>query len=153
MRIALALKLLSEKPAHVATVSWKRELSSLMNPDALRDGYIVVKETTSRCKFGIKGRTKTDENGKKYTDVTPLKWGEYVKNSKTLIKHKGQYYLKLFTTSKTPKVQYYVNGKPASIDYIKERRLMNPGYWGAVDNYQNNPDYICVNINDVQTII
>jgi hypothetical protein len=60
-----------------------------------------------------------------------LSWGEWVDGSDVLIKHKDQYYVRLYTSPNKPKVQYFLDGVAIAASELKKTGLLQPAYWAS----------------------
>lgn len=150
MELNEVIKILSKKQngAYIK-VKLCTEMTSRQTADSKKNGNIVVKETLTTVRKGVnygniksvrerlmsQGKTAIDpKTGKETVIVGELPWGKYYKNSKTIIEHKGNYYLRLYTSPNKPKVEYYLNNKKISSDDLRKLDIMQPSYWKNKDS-------------------
>ena len=145
------------------------EMTSRQTSQSKKEGNIVVKETLTTVRKGVnygniasvqkkleaRGDMYIDpETGKKTYAIGKLPWGQYYKNSRTIIEHKGNYYLRLYTSPNKPKVQYYLNGKVISSDDLRKTGIMQESYWKNKDtkNSVDIDECMTVKIENVKKI-
>lgn len=131
-------------------VTWKSDLTKQMTDEAKRKGFIVTKEITSVVRKGVRG-VYEEQRGLQTLKIPPLQWGNYYRNSRTIIEHRGKYYVKLFTTYHQPKIQYYVNGVPLDRDEFEKYPLLKPSYWFNKDT-KNMKDFMIIKIDNIEKI-
>lgn len=153
MKLNQIIEILSKKQnGAFIKITWKSDLTKQMTAEAKRQGFIVIKEVTSTVRKGIRGVYKEGcpRNGK-YLDITPLQWGNYYRNSRTVIEHRGKYYLKLFLTKNEAKVKYYINGTELKREEFEKYPVMKPSYWHNKD-FRHMRNFIILDIDNIEAI-
>jgi hypothetical protein len=84
------------------------------------------------------------------THVIPdkLSWGEWVDGSNILIKHKDQYYVRLYTSPNKPRIQYFLDGIAITAEELKNKGLLQSAYW----NRDNVDECMTLKIDNVNKI-
>ena len=88
------------------------------------------------------------ETGKTYVFPEKLSWGEWVDGSDVLIKHKEQYYVRLYTSPNKPVVQYFLDGIAIAADELKKRGILQPAYW----NRENVEECMTLKVESINKI-
>lgn len=159
----LLQELNSKKNGTWFKIEWITDLNSKMCAAAKREGHIVTKEVSTTVRKGIRYanmatvRAKLISEGKFLEDpltgeihVFPdkLSWGEWVEGSDVLIKHKDQYYVRLYTSPNKPKIQYFLDGVAIAIEDLKKKNIMQPAYW----NSEGVSDCMTLKVDSIQKI-
>ena len=145
MKLETLVKKLNEKKNGAwFKVEWSSDLGSKLCASAKREGVIVTKNVSTTVRKGIRyanmasvrkrliseGKFLVDpKTGETHVFPEKLSWGEWVEGSDILIRHKGQYYVRLYTSPNKPHVQYFLNGSAISADELKKRNVLQPAYW------------------------
>jgi hypothetical protein len=145
MKLETLLKELDKKKNGVwFKIEWTTNLNGKLCAAAKREGHVVTKEVSTTVRKGIRyanmasvrerliseGKFLVDpETGETYVFPEKLSWGEWVDGSDVLIKHKEQYYVRLYTSPNKPKVQYFLNGIAIAAEELKNKGLLQPAYW------------------------
>jgi hypothetical protein len=164
MKLETLLKELNKKKNGVwFKIEWTTDLNGKMCAAAKREGHIVTKEVSTTVRKGIRyanmasvrerliseGKFLVDpETGKTYVFPEKLSWGEWVEGSDVLIKHKEQYYVRLYTSPNKPKVQYYLDGKLITASDLKSRNILQSAYW----NRENVEECMTLKVDSVNKI-
>ena len=140
----LVKELNSKKNGTWFKIEWTTDLNGKLCAAAKREGYIVTKEVSTTVRKGIRyanmasvrerliseGKFSVDpETGEICVFPDKLSWGEWVDGSNVLIKHKEQYYVRLYTSPNKPKVQYFLDGIAIAAEELKNKGLLQPAYW------------------------
>ena len=145
MKLETLVKKLNEKKNGTwFKIEWKSDLNSKLCAAAKRSGHVVTKEVSTTVRKGIRyanmasvrkklisqGKFLVDpETGETHVFPEKLSWGEWVDGSEVLIKHKEQYYVRLYTSPNKPKVKYYLDGMEISKQNLQKLGLLQPAYW------------------------
>lgn len=164
MKLEALLKALNNKKNGVwFKMEWTTDLNSKLCAAAKREGHVVTKHVSTTVRKGIRyanmasvrerliseGKFLVDpETGKTYVFPEKLSWGEWVEGSDVLIKHKEQYYVRLYTSPNKPKVQYFLNGVAIAAEELQKRGLLQPAYW----NRENVEECMTLKVDSVNKI-
>lgn len=146
------------------TVKW-RSTPSQVSASVARSGHTLTKEVTTTVRKGInyihvssvkeemfhKGQFTTDpKTGEICYLLQPMAscWEWYIPNIMLRHVHNGEYYLRLFTSPNKPKVQWYYDGKPVSVDEVKANGWMQPAYW----KLREKPAVMTIKAKDIVSI-
>jgi hypothetical protein len=125
-------------------IEWTTNLNSKLCAAAKREGHIVTKNVATTVRKGIRyanmatvrqrliseGKFSVDpETGETCVFPDKLSWGEWVDGSDVLIKHKEQYYVRLYTSPNKPIIQYFLDGIAITAEELKKRGLLQSAYW------------------------
>lgn len=125
-------------------IEWTSDLNSKLCASAKRNGHVVTKKVSTTVRKGIRyanmasvrarliseGKFLVDpETGETHVFPEKLSWGEWVDGSDVLIKHKDQYYVRLYTSPNKPKIQYFLDGIAIDADALKKTGFLQPAYW------------------------
>jgi hypothetical protein len=125
-------------------IEWTTDLNGKMCAAAKRGGNVVAKNVSTTVRKGIRyanmasvrerliseGKFLVDPlDGKVHVFPEELSWGEWVEGSDVLIKHKEQYYVRLYTSPNKPIIKYFLNGTEISADELRNRGILQPAYW------------------------
>lgn len=149
MKLEELLKMLNgKKNGTWFKIEWTSDLNGKLCAAAKRDGHIVTKNVSTTVRKGIRyanmasvkkrliadGKFLVDpETNEIHVFPEKLSWGEWVDNSGVLIKHKEQYYVRLYTSPNTPRVQYFLDGVAIAAEELKNKGLLQPAYWNRED--------------------
>lgn len=161
MKLETLLKELNGKKNGVwFKIEWTTDLNGKLCAAAKRAGHVVTKEVSTTVRKGIRyanmasvrerliseGKFLVDpETGKTYVFPEKLSWGEWVDGSDVLIKHKDQYYVRLYTSPNKPKVKYFLDGEVITANDLKERGILQPAYW----NRENVEECMTIKVNNI----
>lgn len=144
-------------------IEWTSDLNGKMCAAAKRSGHVVTKQVSTTVRKGIhyaniasvkkrfisEGKFVVDpQDGQVYILPEKLSWGEWVEGSNILIKHKEQYYVRLYTTPNKPKVQYFLDGVAIAANELKNKGIMQPAYW----NHENVEEVLTLKVDNVNKI-
>lgn len=145
MKLEQLLKELSNKQnGSWFKVDWISNLENKLSAAAKREGKSVTKQVTTTVRKGIRyaniasvksrliseGKFLVDpKTGETHVFPDKLKWGEWVEGSDVLIKHKEQYYVRLYTSPNKPKIQYYLDGVEITAEKLRDLNILQPAYW------------------------
>jgi hypothetical protein len=145
MKLEQLLKELNNKKNGVwFKIEWTTDLNGKLCAAAKREGHVVTKEVSTTVRKGIRyanmasvrkrfiseGKFLVDpETGETHIFPEQLSWGEWVDGSDVLIKHKEQYYVRLYTSPNKPKVKYFLDGVAIAADELRKLGLLQPSYW------------------------
>jgi hypothetical protein len=125
-------------------IEWTTDLNGKLCAAAKREGHVVTKNVSTTVRKGIRYanmasvKERLISEGKFSIDpvtnevcVFPdkLAWGEWVGDSNILIKHKEQYYVRLYTSPNKPIIQYFLDGVKITADELRNKGLLQPAYW------------------------
>lgn len=125
-------------------IEWTTDLNGKMCAAAKRAGHVVTKNVSTTVRKGIRyanmasvrerliseGKFLVDpETGESYVFPEKLSWGEWVEGSDILIKHKEQYYVRLYTSPNKPAIQYFLDGVAITANELKNMNILQPAYW------------------------
>lgn len=164
MKLETLVKELNRKKNGVwFKIEWTTDLNGKMCAAAKREGHVVTKEVSTTVRKGIRyanmasvrerliseGKFLVDpETGETYVFPEKLSWGEWVDDSNILIKHKEQYYVRLYTSPNKPIVQYYLDGQIITANDLKDRGILQPSYW----NRENVEECMTLKVDSVNKI-
>jgi hypothetical protein len=164
MKLEALLKELNKKKKGTwFKIEWTTDLNGKLCAAAKREGYVVTKEVSTTVRKGIRyanmasvrkrliseGKFHVDpETGETHVFPEALSWGEWVDGSDVLIKHKDQYYVRLYTSPNKPKVQYFLNGVAIAAEELKKRELLQPAYW----NRENVEECMTLKVDSISRI-
>lgn len=164
MKLEALLKALNGKKNGVwFKIEWTTNLNGKLCAAAKREGHVVTKDVSTTVRKGIRyanmasvrerliseGKFLVDpETGKTYVFPEKLSWGEWVDGSDVLIKHKEQYYVRLYTSPNKPIVQYFLNGVAITAEELKKRGILQPAYW----NRENVEECMTLKVDSVNKI-
>ena len=145
MQLEALVKELNKKKNGVwFKVEWMSDLNSKMCAAAKKQGHIVTKQVSTTGRKGIRyaniasvrerfiaeGKFLVDPHtGETHIFPEKLSWGEWVDGSDVLIRHKDQYYVRLYTSPNKPAVQYFLDGVAIAAEELKKLGVMQPAYW------------------------
>ena len=145
MKLEQLLKELGKKKNGVwFKIEWTTNLNGKLCAAAKREGHVVTKNVSTTVRKGIKyanmasvrerfiseGKFLVDpKTGETHIFPEKLSWGEWVDGSDVLIKHKDQYYVRLYTSPNTPKVQYFLDGVAIAKEELQKLGLLQGAYW------------------------
>lgn len=145
MKLEALVKELDKKKSGVwFKIEWISDLNSKMCAAAKKQGHIVTKQVSTTVRKGIRyaniasvrerliaeGKFLVDpKTGESHIFPEKLSWGEWVDGSNILIKHKDQYYVRLYTSPNKPAVQYFLDGVAVAAEELKKLGIMQPAYW------------------------
>ena len=127
-------------------VEWTSDLNSKMCAAAKKQGHVVTKTVSTTVRKGIRyaniasvrerfiseGKFLVDpQTGETHIFPEKLSWGEWVEGSDTLIKHKDQYYVRLYTSPNKPVIQHFLDGVAIAAEELKKLGVMQPSYWSG----------------------
>jgi hypothetical protein len=125
-------------------IEWTTDLQNKLCAAAKREGHVVTKNVSTTVRKGIRyanmasvkerliseGKFLVDPlTGETHVFPEKLSWGEWVDGSDVLIRHKDQYYVRLYTSPNTPKIQYFLDGIAIAAEELKSKGLLQPAYW------------------------
>lgn len=125
-------------------IEWTTDLNGKLCAAAKREGHVVTKEVSTTVRKGIRyanmasvrerlisqGKFLVDpQTGDTHVFPEKLSWGEWVEGSDILIKHKDQYYVRLYTSPNKPKVQHFLDGIAITAEELKSKNILQPAYW------------------------
>ena len=164
MKLETLLKELnSKKNGTWFKIEWTTDLNGKLCAAAKREGHVVTKEVSTTVRKGIRyanmasvrerliseGKFLVDpQDGSVHVFPEKLSWGEWVDGSDVLIKHKDQYYVRLYTSPNKPVVQYFLDGVAIAADELKKRGLLQPAYW----NRENVEECMTLKVESVNKI-
>ena len=144
-------------------IEWTSDLNGKLCAAAKREGHVVTKHVSTTVRKGIRyanmrtARERLISEGKFLVDpqtgqthVIPDKvsWGEGVNGSNVLIKHKDQYYVRLYTSPNKPRIQYFLDGLAITAEELKTKGLLQPAYW----NRDNVDECMTLKVDNVNKI-
>jgi hypothetical protein len=144
-------------------IEWTSDLNGKLCAAAKREGHVVTKEVSTTVRKGIRyanmasvkqrlmseGKFVVDPtDGKAYVLPDKLSWGEWVDGSDVLIKHKDQYYVRLYTSPNKPIVQYFLDGVAITASELKAKGILQPAYW----NRENVEECMTLKVDSVNKI-
>lgn len=145
MKLETLLKELSKKKNGAwFKIQWTTDLNGKLCAAAKREGHVVTKQVSTTVRKGIRyanmasvrqrliseGKFLVDpETGETHVFPEKLSWGEWVEGSDVLIKHKEQYYVRLYTSPNKPIVNYFLDGVSIAAQELKDKGLLQPAYW------------------------
>ena len=118
-----------------------------------REGHVVLKYTHGTFRWGInynnmKSVQLKRKEGALPADPQKLPWGEWSASHPGLvIEHKGTEYLRVYASPNKNKATYYLDGRPISIEDLKETGFVVPSYWK-----KSSPDCLTIKIANIQEI-
>jgi hypothetical protein len=164
MKLETLIKKLNEKKNGAwFKIEWTSDLNGKLCASAKRAGHVVEKEVSTTIRKGIRYanmasvRERLISEGKFLIDpvtgethVFPekLSWGEWVDGSDFLIQHKGQYYVRLYTSPNKPKVKYFLDGVLIQAEELKKKGILQPAYW----NRENVEECLTLKVFSVNKI-
>lgn len=164
MKLETLLKELNKKKNGTwFKIEWTTNLNGKLCAAAKREGHVVTKEVSTTVRKGIhyanmasvrkrlisEGKFLVDpETGETYVFPEKLSWGEWVDGSDVLIKHKDQYYVRLYTSPNKPKVKYFLDGAEIAADELKKKDLLQSAYW----NRENVEECMTLKVDSVNKI-
>lgn len=143
-------KLSNKRNGQFFKISWCTDVP--VTAQAKKDGTVVLKYTHTTMRKGVSYKNlKTTKqkiaDGKNITGQ--LAWGEWHPNFPGLIiQHKGQDYVRLYTTPNKPKSTYFLNGKPIEVDKLKTMGVVKASYFDKSEPV----DCITIKVANVQDI-
>lgn len=159
----LLKKLNSKKNGAWFKIEWTTDLNGKLCAAAKREGHVVTKEVSTTVRKGIhyanmasvrerlisEGKFLVDpKTGETHVIPDKLSWGEWVDGSNILIKHKDQYYVRLYTSPNKPRIQYFLDGIAITAKELKNKGLLQPAYW----NRDNVDECMTLKIDNVDKI-
>ena len=144
-------------------IEWTTDLNGKLCAAAKREGHVVTKNVSTTVRKGIRyanmasvrqrliseGKFLVDpKTGETYVFPEKLSWGEWVDGSDVLIKHKDQYYVRLYTSPNKPIVNYFLDGVHISAQELKNKGLLQPAYW----NRENVEECMTLKVDNVVKI-
>lgn len=128
-----------------------------MTASAKRSGHVVLKYTSGTFRWGIKysnlKNVKVRDEAAKMKGETishELTWGTWsTEHPDLVIEHKGIKYIRLYMTPNKSKSEYFVDGRPISIEELKNMGIVLPSYWKKGDY---KPECITVKAENIQDI-
>ena len=144
-------------------IEWTTDLKGKMCAAAKREGHVVTKNVSTTVRKGIRyanmasvrerliseGKFLVDpETGESYVFPEKLSWGEWVDGSDILIKHKEQYYVRLYTSPNKPVIQYFLDGVAIAANELKNMNILQPAYW----NRENVEECMTLKVESVNKI-
>lgn len=145
MKLETLVKALNEKKNGTwFKIEWTTDLNGKMCAAAKREGHVVTKSVSTTVRKGIRyanmasvrerliseGKFLVDpETGERHVLPEKLSWGEWVEGSDILIKHKEQYYVRLYTSPNKPVIQYFLDGVAIAANELKNMNILQPAYW------------------------
>ena len=164
MKLENLLKELNSKKNGVwFKIEWTTDLNSKLCAAAKREGHIVTKDVSTTVRKGIRyanmasvrerliseGKFLVDpDTGDTHVFPEKLSWGEWVEGSDVLIKHKEQYYVRLYTSPNKPLVQYFLDGIKITAEELKSKGLLQPAYW----NRENVEECMTLKVESINKI-
>ena len=164
MKLETLLKELNKKKNGTwFKIEWTTNLNGKLCAAAKREGHVITKEVSTTVRKGIhyanmasvrkrlisEGKFLVDpETGETYVFPEKLSWGEWVDGSDVLIKHKDQYYVRLYTSPNKPKVKYFLDGTEIAADELKKKDLLQSAYW----NRENVEECMTLKVDSVNKI-
>lgn len=164
MKLEALLKELNKKKNGAwFKIEWTTDLNGKLCAAAKREGRVVTKKVSTTVRKGIRyanmssvrkrliseGKFHVDpKTGETHVFSEALSWGEWVDGSDVLIKHKDQYYVRLYTSPNKPKVQYFLDGIAIAAEELKKLELLQPAYW----NRENVEECMTLKIDSVSRI-
>ena len=145
MKLETLVKTLNEKKNGTwFKIEWTTDLNGKMCAAAKREGHVVTKNVSTTVRKGIRyanmasvrerliseGKFLVDpETGESHVFPEKLSWGEWVDGSDILIKHKEQYYVRLYTSPNKPTIQYFLDGVAIAASELQKLNILQPAYW------------------------
>ena len=145
-------KLNSKQKGSWFRVSWISDVP--ITAQAKRNGHTVLKFTKGTMRFGIsysnlKNVRDKVENGTKELKHE-LSWGQWKPGySGILIEHKGQDYVRLYTSPNKFHSDYFLDGKPIDVEELKKLGIVQNSVWNKSDN---PPDCLTIKCGNIQEI-
>lgn len=108
-----------------------------MTAQAKREGMVALKYTTGTFRWGISYKNlksvKTKDEATKLSGGVvdhSLKWGTWDEQyPELIINHKGQQYVRLYSSPNKSKSTYYLNGRPISKEDLMALGIIQKSYW------------------------
>lgn len=125
-----------------------------LNAEAKRNGVVAYKISDMTVRKGIDYKNQKCvkekvEAGKVLTHELPF--GEWAKGYEGLvIEHKGNKYIRLYSTPNKASVKYVLNGREVSFDDLKKSGLVLNSYFS--DSRKEKPDCMTVKAENIQEI-
>jgi hypothetical protein len=164
MKLEILLKELNRKRNGAwFKIEWTTDLNGKLCAAAKREGHVVTKNVATTVRKGVRyaniktvhdrlireGKFLVDpRTGVKHVMPDKLSWGEWVEGSDVLIKHKDQYYVRLYTSPNKPKIQYFLDGIAITAEELKNKGLLQPAYWTR----ENVEDCMTLKVDNVSRI-
>lgn len=127
----LIAKLQNKNKGQWFTLSWISDLP--IKAMYKRDGIVVNKRTTATVRFGINYANMASVQAKVeqgYELKHDLPWGQWSPQYPgILIEHKGSEYLRVYNSPNKPRSEYFVNGKPVTIEMLRLLGYVQDSYW------------------------
>ena len=106
---------------------------------AKREGHNAYKVTTATVRYGInyssqkavqEKKAQAIASGATPSDYGTLSWGTWKKGYEgVVIEHKGQNYIRLYSTPNKAKSRYFVDGVEVNLDALKNSGLIQNSYF------------------------
>lgn len=124
-----------------------------LNAKAKKLGIVATKTVINTVRYGIdydhqKAVQNKIKNGKELTHELPWgAWSTEPAEAGLIINHKGNKYIRLYTSPNKPKVEYQVNGIPVSFNELRELDCLVNSFFNKKSTERS--DALTINIKNI----